>query len=70
MEPPLLAATSEREQELEGLLRRLLNAMRVRAVAGYLKGRCLACNYPHVRGICRANCPCHEGRAILGMEES
>ena len=57
-DPPFLAPSYD-DASLD-LLRRLYQATRLRnAAGGWQVGRCLACNVPHVRGICVHKCPCH-----------
>lgn len=48
------------------LLTKLLLTTRVRAVAGFIRDRCLACNHPHSGSMgCRSHCVHHEALAFL-----
>ena len=47
------------------LLKRMLEGMRVRTILAYKRGCCMACNFPHVMGVCRKNCACHEVKTHL-----
>ena len=47
------------------LLQRMLEGMRVKTILAYKRGCCMSCNYPHVMGVCRRNCVCHEAKAYL-----
>ena len=29
-------------------------------ILAHKRGCCMSCNYPHVMGVCRRNCVCHE----------
>ena len=47
------------------LMKRMLEGMRVRTILAHKRGCCMSCNYPHVMGVCRRNCVCHEAKAYL-----
>ena len=53
---------------LIALLYELLAATRVKAVSGYVRGRCIACNRPHVKGF-PCHCPGHRAIALLAAME-
>ena len=36
-----------------------------KTILAYKRGCCMSCNYPHVMGVCRRNCVCHEAKAYL-----
>jgi ABC-type antimicrobial peptide transport system ATPase subunit len=63
-----LAGESEALHDVKAaldMLRRLLEAVRVKTILSYARGMCLACRFPHTRGVCRHNCACHEAVKFL-----
>jgi hypothetical protein len=51
-------------QDLD-LLKRMLEGMRVKTILSHKHGCCMSCNYPHILGVCRRNCVCHEAKTYL-----
>ena len=51
-------------QLIESLTKVLL-ATRQKTLTSYYLGRCMNCAHPHVNGVCRSHCPCHEALALL-----
>jgi hypothetical protein len=47
------------------LLKRMLEGMRVKTILSHKHGCCMSCNYPHILGVCRRNCVCHEAKTYL-----
>lgn len=46
-------------------LTKVLLATRQKTLTSYYLGRCQACPHPHINGICRSHCPCHEALTLL-----
>ena len=62
--PEPAAVPDPTPQDLD-LMKRMLEGMRVRTSLAHKRGCCMSCNYPHVMGVCRRNCVCHEAKAYL-----